>query len=62
MPNLANVIKSLANAEGLSYWEYVKKNQGKKRFGFSYEKVDTAALLELEHQQKEARRKLKYNA
>ncbi len=61
MPNLANMISKAAKAEKLSYWDYVKKHQNKKRFGFRYERINTAALLEEEHRRKEEKRKLKYS-
>jgi len=59
--NLARAIKIMAAMEGLTYWEYVKKYQDKKNFGFIYQRINTAALLELEHMQKEIKRKRKYN-
>jgi hypothetical protein len=52
MKNPANVIAKAAAKEGLGYWDYVKKHQNKKDFGFRYVKVDTAALIEEKERQR----------
>lgn len=58
--NLANNIKKAAAAEGLTYWEFVKKHQKKERFGFTYTKVNTAALIAHEDYLKAEKRKEKF--
>ncbi len=58
--NPANEISKAAKAEKLTYWDYVKKHQNKKRFGFRSVRINTAALLERDRRVKEEKRKAKY--
>lgn len=58
--NLANEIKRLAVAEGMTYWEFVKERQGSLRLPFRYERVKVRELLEMERAIKEKKRKEKY--
>ena len=59
--NLANETKKAATAEGLTYWEYIKKNQGSKKVhGITYKVVNTAALIAHENYLKEQKRKEKF--